>query len=73
MSNLGSAGCRNSYGVFCSFCEKTHHRFFCTRHFLDLDTTWSGEPYRAGICCDDALQHWWSKILKNKKKEVCNV
>ena len=67
MSNLGATGCRNSDGSFCSFCEKTLNGFFCRRNFLDLETHWSGEPYRAGICCDDAAQHGWAKILKNKK------
>jgi len=67
MNNLGAAGCRNSDGSLCSFCEKTLNGFFCSKHWLDLETHWSGEPYRAGICCDDAAQHGWAKILKNKK------
>ena len=70
MSNLGAAGCRNSDGSFCSFCEKTLNGFFCSKHWLDLETHWSGEPYRAMVCCCDAMQDGWSKIIKNKNKEV---
>lgn len=67
MSNLGVAGCRNSDGSFCSFCEKTLNAFFCSKYWLDLETHWSGEPWRVEECGDCAAQHSWAKILKNKK------
>lgn len=55
VANLGAAGCRNSDGSFCSFLDKDQCR--CSKYHIELQRHWSGEPFRADECGDDAMMN----------------
>lgn len=55
VASLGAAGCRNSDGSFCSFFDLEQCR--CSKYRTELQKHWSGEPYRADECGDDAMMN----------------
>jgi len=66
MANLGSAGCRFGDGHFCSFLETNLFEYKCKKYHVCMEKHWSGDPYRADICCGEANKESWSKIITAK-------